>query len=111
MTEVAQRRAITTLARLRDEGHAPEAVLNQSIVNGWKGVFPVKQHSGSESRRFNATVEALQSLFGEDDGSQDVSAGDGLPGGCLRHGAVEATAGGVLGSDAGPEGRAVHDSG
>jgi DNA-binding transcriptional ArsR family regulator len=88
MTEVAKRRAITTLAKLRDEGHEPEAVLNQSIVNGWKGVFPVKQHSGSESRRFSATVEALQSLFGEDDGSQDISAGDGLPGGRLRHGAV-----------------------
>lgn len=43
MTPVAQRRAIKVLEKLRAEGQNVEEVINQSIVNGWKGLFPIKQ--------------------------------------------------------------------
>ncbi|MGM0783869.1 MAG: hypothetical protein ACQEUM_07140 [Pseudomonadota bacterium] len=42
MSGLAQTKAIAKLGKLRDEGSDPAAVLEQSIVNGWKGVFPVK---------------------------------------------------------------------
>lgn len=42
LTDRAVKMAIKELAKLRDAGHEPAAVLEQSIVNGWKGVFPIK---------------------------------------------------------------------
>ncbi len=54
MTSIAQSRAIGELSRLRDLGHPPEDVISQSIVNGWKGLFPISRRSendrGNESR-------------------------------------------------------------
>jgi uncharacterized protein YdaU (DUF1376 family) len=43
MTDVAQTRAIAALDRLRADGHQPVAVINQSIIHGWKGLFPLHQ--------------------------------------------------------------------
>lgn len=45
MTDVAQTRAIAELDRLRADGHEPVAVINQSIINGWKGLFPLHQRA------------------------------------------------------------------
>ena len=42
MSPVAQRKAIDELDRLRSEGHDPSRVISQSIINEWKGLFPVK---------------------------------------------------------------------
>lgn len=42
MTEEARRLAVRELARLRDEGHDPAEVLNQSVMNSWQGLFPIK---------------------------------------------------------------------
>lgn len=42
LTERAKTLTITALDKLRAEGHDPAAVLNQSTMNGWKGVFPLK---------------------------------------------------------------------
>lgn len=42
MTELAKTKAIKKLDKLRQEGSDPSAVIEQTIVNGWKGVFPVK---------------------------------------------------------------------
>jgi hypothetical protein len=42
MNAVAQRRAIIQLEQLRNEGQDPSQVINQSIVNGWRGLFSVK---------------------------------------------------------------------
>jgi len=42
MSELARTKAINKLDQLRREGNNPCEVLEQSIVNGWKGVFEVK---------------------------------------------------------------------
>ncbi|GAM52702.1 YdaU family protein [Mycoavidus cysteinexigens] len=73
MSEVAQVRAIAELSRLRDNGHDPSAVLNQSIVNGWKGLFDLKRHEAHgfnrqamlEARNAQACLEAKALIFGE----------------------------------------------
>jgi len=46
MSDIAVKKLINKLGRLRNEGYDPIAVLNESIVNGWKGVFPVKPNNG-----------------------------------------------------------------
>ncbi len=50
MNPVAQTRAIAELERLRTEGNDPSDVISQSIVNGWKGLFPVKRANGCRDR-------------------------------------------------------------
>ena len=42
----AQKLALTELKKLREQGHDPVEVINQSILNGWKGLFPLKQSQG-----------------------------------------------------------------
>lgn len=42
LTDYAVQLAIRTLDRLRSEGHDPRAVLEQSILNSWQGLFPVR---------------------------------------------------------------------
>ncbi len=106
MTPVAQRRALSLLARMAETGQDPAAVLEQSIVNGWRGLFPVRgagpprQPAGGVSypaQRMARTVRSLKQIFGESDGQSDLSAGDELPGGGLRRGARPRAGGGVLG--------------
>lgn len=41
-TDRAINLAINTLARLRDDGNDPGAVLDQSTLNGWQGLFDVR---------------------------------------------------------------------
>lgn len=41
-TERAAKLIIKELDRLRSMGHPPNEVLNQSTMNGWSGVFPLK---------------------------------------------------------------------
>lgn len=65
MTDLAQQRAVKQLGRLREAGHDPEEVLSQSIVNGWKGVFPVKGRTGgTAAARMDSTTQNLRTLFG-----------------------------------------------
>ena len=42
----AQKLALRKLEELREQGHDPVEVINQSILNGWKGLFPLKQDQG-----------------------------------------------------------------
>ena len=49
MSALAQQKAIDELDRLRNEGHDPSRVINQSIVNGWKGLFPIKISQGRQA--------------------------------------------------------------
>lgn len=49
MSALAQTKAINKLDKLRKEGSAPAEVIDQSIVNGWKGLFPIK----GEGKRTN----------------------------------------------------------
>lgn len=41
MSAEAQKRGIALLERLRAEGNDPSAVINQSVISGWTGFFPV----------------------------------------------------------------------
>lgn len=42
LTERAKELAVKELDRLRQQGHLPEDVLEQSVLRSWKGLFPVK---------------------------------------------------------------------
>jgi hypothetical protein len=42
MTEKAEQLAIAELEKLKNQGYDPKAVLEQSIMRGWKGLFPLK---------------------------------------------------------------------
>ena len=42
MTELMQKKMINRLEKMRSEGQNVEDVLNQSIANGWQGIFEVK---------------------------------------------------------------------
>ena len=80
MTDLAQKRAINAVSKLRDQGHDPDEVIGQSVMNGWKGLFPVKNNQAMKQDKFAASVAALNLIFGEDNGQGDFSAGDGIHG-------------------------------
>lgn len=67
MTPLAKSRLIAELSRLREDGNEPVAVLDQSILNGWKGVFPLKNQatqSGGKAQRQQQDKEWLNELTG-----------------------------------------------
>lgn len=105
MTTAAKQRAFAALARMAGQGQDPAAILEQSIVNGWRGLFAVKATgppagragAGFAQQRMANTVQSLQAIFGETDGQGDLSAGHGLPGGGLRRGAHAPAGSGLLG--------------
>lgn len=51
MTEYAMRLNIGTLSKLRNQGHPPVAVLEQSITHGWKGLFELKENKNGTANR------------------------------------------------------------
>lgn len=42
LTDPAKTLALAKLGKLRDQGHDPRAVLELSVMNGWRGLFPLK---------------------------------------------------------------------
>lgn len=46
LTPRAELLAIGVLSKLRSEGHDPRTVLEQSTMNSWRGLFPVKAEQG-----------------------------------------------------------------
>lgn len=51
-TDAARQLSLRTLAKLRDQGHNPQSVIEQSIERGYTGLFPLKQdRSMSEGDR------------------------------------------------------------
>jgi len=47
LTDRARKLAITDLERLHNEGHNPAAVLNQSTMKGWRGLFALTATGGT----------------------------------------------------------------
>lgn len=47
MTELIQKKTVTRLDKMRSEGQNVEDVLNQSMANGWQGIFEVKSNKGN----------------------------------------------------------------
>lgn len=50
LTDRAAELAIAELSKLRDQGHDPVAVINQSILNGWRGLFALKDNNHAAHR-------------------------------------------------------------
>jgi hypothetical protein len=46
-SDKAQELSVSTLAKLRSEGHDPVKVIEASIENGWSGLFPLKTQNNS----------------------------------------------------------------
>lgn len=63
MSEIAQKRAITKLESLKDKGNDIAEVLNQSIVNGWKGFFETQ--GASYAKHSNTGYKSKTELFYE----------------------------------------------
>ena len=47
-TFYAQKLAITKLEKLKNEGHDPTLVIQQTILRGWSGLFPIKEDYNQE---------------------------------------------------------------
>lgn len=65
MTDVAKTRAVAKLATLKAEGHEPTDVLDQSIVNGWKGLFAVKGSKTQPAKLPRETQEDFEAAQAE----------------------------------------------
>lgn len=50
MTELAQKKAFTALEKMKGQGQNIEEVINNSIVNGWKGLFPIKEYENGNAK-------------------------------------------------------------
>jgi hypothetical protein len=59
LSAYGQRLAISTLTQLWAEGHDPRAVLEQSIFNCWRGLFPVSQNMKGGNRAEQRTHRNL----------------------------------------------------
>jgi hypothetical protein len=70
MTDEAKRLAVIELEKLMQKGHRPRAVLEQSTLNSWRGLFEIKANrSGGDAdsrQAFNEreNAKAKQLLFG-----------------------------------------------
>lgn len=79
MTPRAEELAIAKLDRLRAQGHDPQEVLDQSIMQGWKGLFPLgDSENGSKnagrsrlSAHDKGSLGAAMFLAGSDDESRN----------------------------------------
>lgn len=75
MTAFAQGRAIAELGRLRQDGHDPGAVIGQSIMQGWKGLFPL--HSTTTRRNIHDeradTIAKLTGRYRQDRTILDIA--------------------------------------
>ena len=49
LTDYAGQLAIEKLVSLRAEGHDPRAVLNQSVLHSWQGLFPVRADASAQN--------------------------------------------------------------
>lgn len=52
-TDKARDMIVRKLDRLRAEGQDPNAVLEESVMNGWTGVFPLKGQQAQQPQRTN----------------------------------------------------------
>ena len=61
MTEFAEKKMLIKLGKLKDEGHDPNKLLEESLINGWQGIFEPKKQtqpkylSADERARLNTS--------------------------------------------------------
>lgn len=65
MTDRATVLAVGVLIKLRDAGNEPGAVLDQSTMNSWQGLFEVKQERRATSRENNSIAMSRLGKFGQ----------------------------------------------
>lgn len=53
LTDLAIKKTISELEKLRSEGHDPQAVLEQSVYRGWTGVFPIRGNKPDDCPGFD----------------------------------------------------------
>jgi hypothetical protein len=63
-TDYAERLLLSRLTNLREEGQDAAAVLNQSTVNSWKSLFPVKGTRDGNGHRRSLSEQAAESVAG-----------------------------------------------
>lgn len=56
LTERARKLAIEELRKLREQGNDPTVVLNQSVMQGWLGLFPVRKEETKPWQRPNEII-------------------------------------------------------
>lgn len=59
-TEDAQRAAIAKLEKFRAQGLDPNAIVSESLANGWQGIFNPERSKGARGR----SAQTLQGSFG-----------------------------------------------
>lgn len=82
MTQRAMDLAVKALAKLAEMGHAPAAVLNQSTLHSWIGLFEVKNATGQSNTRGNSAgkpslSEQVRQRNAERQAQRDREAGQG----------------------------------
>ena len=55
MSDHAQKLALGELEKLMKDGNEPQAVVNQSILRGWAGLFPLKDSSNGQAKQGKRT--------------------------------------------------------
>lgn len=68
LTELASKKSINLLEKMRSEGQDIEAVINTCIANGWKGLHPIKSQGishGKDSKYYgkNGKFDSMQYLL------------------------------------------------
>ena len=77
MTEYAEKLMIKKLTKLQSEGHNPNQLLEESIANGWQGIFEPKKQtqtkylSADERARLNTSWLDEEILRRRQDGEED----------------------------------------
>lgn len=62
MTQRAAKLILAELAKLREQGHDPAAVLDQSTRNGWRDVFPIRAQSRAGPAPVSRVMAGVQRL-------------------------------------------------
>ena len=78
------RRQIQKLTTLRDSGQDPNAIIVQSITNGWTGLFPVNQN-GSGGYDYIGVSERVARLARAAESQATTTSGDEGPDGPSEH--------------------------
>jgi len=97
LTDYARKLIVAKLQRLELEGSKPQDVLEQSIMNGWAGVFAVRQEGINGNRqgylgKSESNLRALQASLADQETplhSRGIEAGD--RGGLNVHRVLEGT--------------------
>lgn len=63
-TDRAKALLLATLDRLRDQGHDPRAVLEQSVARSWRGLFPVHADAGQRNGKATHRASVAGAMYG-----------------------------------------------